>query len=203
MIPTVLVLGLLFSSEVFGEQIGVLWPFGPVVVANTLGWESIPELASGILAAAPSQFAICGISMGGYIALEVMRQAPERVVKLALLDTSARPDSPEQTAGRRALLTRARGSADFVSFSVEALEQIMIPKHRGVESIREINRRMVASVGLEGFARQTEAVITRNDPGPSSLPFPFRPWFSLATATPSLRPICRERSQALSREQGW
>jgi pimeloyl-ACP methyl ester carboxylesterase len=57
-------------------------------------------MAAAILAAAPPRFALAGISMGGYICLEILRQAPQRVIKLALLDTSARPDAPEQIAQR-------------------------------------------------------------------------------------------------------
>ena len=163
MTPIVLVPGLLCSSDVFAAQIGALWRHGSVSAVNTLDQTTIPEMASSILDAAPTKFALCGISMGGYIALELMRQAPERVAKLALLDTSARPDLAEQTAARQALLVQARDSADFTSFAVEALDQIMIPEHRGVESIRAINRKMATAVGLDGFARQTDAVIARVD----------------------------------------
>src|SRR4051794_28223718 len=102
MTPTVLVPGLLCSAEVFGPQIAALWPHGPVTVASTLEGDTIAAIAAAIVAAAPPRFALAGISMGGLICLEIMRQAPERVIKLALLDTSARPDTPEQTAQRRA-----------------------------------------------------------------------------------------------------
>jgi len=166
MTPIVLVPGLLCSSDVFAAQISALWPHGSVVVANTREQQTIPEMASRILEVAPPRFALCGISMGGYVALEVMQQMPGRVAKLALLDTTARPDSPEQTEGRRALLARARDSGDFVSFAVDALDHIMIPEHRGIAAIREINRKMAAAVGLEGFRRQTEAIIVRADARP-------------------------------------
>lgn len=102
--------------------------------------------------------------MGGYVALEIIRQAPERVAKLALLNTSARPDTLEQTAGRRSLLSKARSSADFPAFAVEILDQIMIPKHRGIEALRQVNRNMALAVGLDGFVRQAKppsAVPTR------------------------------------------
>lgn len=62
---------------------------------------SMPAIASRILAAAPPSFALVGLSMGGYIAFEILRQAPDRVARLALLDTTARPDTPEQTQRRR------------------------------------------------------------------------------------------------------
>ena len=73
---------------------------------------SIGELAGVVLARAPAgRFALAGLSMGGYVALEVVRRAPERVAALALLDTSARPDTPEQTALRRSAI--AASASDF------------------------------------------------------------------------------------------
>src|ERR1700733_4137734 len=95
--PIVLVPGLLCSAEVFVPQVAALWPFGPVTVASTLEGKTMSEIAAAILATAPPSFALAGISMGGYICFEILRQAPERILKLALLDTSARPDTAEQS----------------------------------------------------------------------------------------------------------
>src|ERR1700730_4786503 len=106
MTPIVLVPGMLCTTEIFASQIAALWPYGSVTVASTLEGETIAEMAAAILAAAPPRFALAGISMCGYIELEIMRQAPERVIKLALLDTEARADTPAQTAQRRALLAQ-------------------------------------------------------------------------------------------------
>ena len=166
MLPIVLIPGLLCSGEMFSRQTALLWKYGSVLVANTLEGTTIPEIASHILDVASGQFVLGAISMGGYIALEIVRQAPERVAKLALLNTSARPDTPEQSAGRRELLSKARESADFPSFAVEILDQIMIPKHRGIEALRQVNRNMALAVGLDGFVRQSEAAIGRSDSRP-------------------------------------
>jgi len=103
--------------------------------------------------------------MGGYICFEILRQAPDRVLKLALLDTSARPDRPEQTEQRRALVARAR-SGDFEALIAEVLTAILHPAHRDDPALREINVRMGLSVGLEGMARQQAAVIARVDSRP-------------------------------------
>ena len=62
------------------------------------GTSALPAMARRVLAEAPPRFALAGLSMGGYLAQEVMRQAPERVTRLALLDTSARADTLERTA---------------------------------------------------------------------------------------------------------
>lgn len=166
MTPIVLVPGLLCSAEVFSPQITALWPYGPVTVASTLEGETIAQMAAAILAAAPERFALAGLSMGGYISLEIMRQAPERVVKLALLDTSARPDTPEQTRLRRALVSRARREG-FSGLLEEALAAVVHPSRRDDPVLREINLRMGRAVGLDAFIRQTDAVIARRDSRPS------------------------------------
>jgi pimeloyl-ACP methyl ester carboxylesterase len=173
MTPVVLVPGLLCSAEVFAPQVAALWPHGPVMVASTLEGETIAEMAAAILAAAPERFALGGLSMGGYISFEIMRQAPERVVKLALLDTTARPDTPEQTRLRRALVSRARREG-FTGVLVEAMAAITHPSRRDDPALREINVRMGLAVGVDGFARQTEAVIARSDsrPGLSAISVP-------------------------------
>ena len=89
-------------------QIAALWPFGPVTVADHRRDGDMAAIAARILEDAPPRFALAGLSMGGYIAFAMMRQAPERIAKLALLDTSARPDTPEQTAGRKTQIAMAQ-----------------------------------------------------------------------------------------------
>src|SRR5262245_38741859 len=99
-LPVLLVPGLNCSARLYADQIPPLWRFGPVQVADHTRADSMDAIAAGILNDAPPRFALAGLSMGGYIALTILRQAPERVEKLALLDTSARPETPEQTARR-------------------------------------------------------------------------------------------------------
>ena len=85
----VLVPGLACSARLYAEQIPALWRFGPVTVADHTRGDTIAAIAGRILDAAPPRFALAGLSMGGYIAFEMVRQARERVAKLALLDTAA------------------------------------------------------------------------------------------------------------------
>ena len=92
-LPIVLVPGLNCSARLYAEQIPALWRFGPVFVADHTRDDTISAIARRILAAAPPRFALAGLSMGGYISFEIMRQAAERVAKLALLDTGARAES--------------------------------------------------------------------------------------------------------------
>lgn len=166
MTPIVLVPGLLCSGEVFASQLIGLWPYGPVTVASTLAGNTIAEIAANILAAAPPRFALAGISMGGYICMEIMRQAPERVIKLALLDTSARPDSPEATQLRRDRTAQAR-SSDFAAFLAETMSLLLHPDHRNDPRLSAISVRGGLVVGVEGMERQQEAIIARIDSRPS------------------------------------
>ena len=165
MTPVVFVPGLLCSSEVFAPQMAALWPFGPVTVASTLEGKTLAEMAAAILATAPERFALVGLSMGGYICFEIMRQAPDRVAKLALLNTSARPDSPEEILQRRALLGQAR--RDFEATLAQVMPAILHPAHRNDPLLRETNLRMGLTVGFDSFERQTEAIIARVDSRPS------------------------------------
>src|SRR5262249_23690911 len=87
-LPVVVGPGLCVSAQLYAEQIPVLWRFGPVVVADHRRDETMDAIARRILDSAPPRFALVGLSMGGYIAASILRLAPERVAKLALLDTS-------------------------------------------------------------------------------------------------------------------
>jgi pimeloyl-ACP methyl ester carboxylesterase len=100
-LPIVLVPGLNASARLYAAQIPLLWRFGAVTVADHTGADSMAGLARLILAQAPPRFALAGLSMGGYIAFEILRQAPDRVARLALLDTGARADTPEATENAR------------------------------------------------------------------------------------------------------
>src|SRR5438552_19083370 len=106
--PILLVPGLLSSPRVYAPVLPALWRYGPVTVANHIRDDNMGAIARRILAEAPPRFALAGHSMGGYIAFEILRQAPDRVAKLALINTQARADTPEATTRRRRQMDRAR-----------------------------------------------------------------------------------------------
>jgi len=165
--PTVFVPGLLCSAELFSPQVSAMWPYGPVSVASTLAGRTMDELAASILATAPPRFALAGLSMGGYIALAILRQAPMRVLKLALLDTSARPDTPEQIARRRRLLARAdEGLEAFETLLGEMMPALVHPSHRADGRLLATCMSMGRTVGRAAFAQQIEAIIGRPDSRP-------------------------------------
>jgi pimeloyl-ACP methyl ester carboxylesterase len=142
-----------------------MWPHGPVTIASTLVGNSIAAAAAAILDDAPPRFALAGISMGGYLCFEILRQAPDRVLKLALIDTAAQPDTADQTANRRAALKTARASG-FLPVALANLTGLLHPDRRADPELAAINRRMALAVGLDGFARQLEIAISRPDSRP-------------------------------------
>lgn len=165
MTPIVLVPGLACTAELFAAQIPALWRHGPVTVASTLEGETMAGMAAAVLRDAPPRFALGGLSMGGYIALEIMRQAPERVVKLALLDTSARPDTPEQSTQRRTLIARAH-AGELEPVLRQIAPNLLHPDHRADQELIEVQVRMGLAIGANGFARQQTAIIGRIDSRP-------------------------------------
>ena len=165
-LPIVLIPGLLGSPRLYAHQIPELWRFGPVMVADHTREDTMAGMARRILAQAPPKFVLVGLSMGGYIAFEIVRMAPERVAKLALLDTSARPDLPEQSEARRAQIAEAR-SGRLLEVVDRAFPTWVHPQHRSDEGLRSLVRMMADEVGVEGFARQQLANISRVDSRPS------------------------------------
>ncbi|HEV2271740.1 MAG TPA: alpha/beta fold hydrolase [Steroidobacteraceae bacterium] len=172
-LPIVLVPGLLASPRLYAEQIPELWRLGPVTVATHTRDDSMGAIARRILANAPPQFALAGLSMGGYVCFEILRQAPERIVRLVLLDTSARPDVPEQSEGRRAQIELAR-SGRLGEVADTLFPRLVHARRWGDESLRRIWRAMVQEVGAEGFINQQTAIMTRPDsrPGLSAIRCP-------------------------------
>ena len=161
-LPTVLIPGLLCTPRLYADQLPALWRIGPVTVAVHNRDDSMDAIAQRILATAPPRFALVGLSMGGYVSFEILRQAPERVAKVVLLDTNARSDAPEQSAQRRAQIQTAReGRLNEV---VDMLFPRWVHARRwGDESLKRLVRTMAQEVGAEGFVRQQTAIIGRPD----------------------------------------
>ena len=161
-LPMVLIPGLLCTARLYAEQISVLWRFGPVMIADHRRDDTAAAIAARILAAAPPQFALAGLSMGGYLALEVMRQAPDRVARLALLDTNARADTPEISERRRRQIELAQNGrlGEIVD---QQLPLFVHRDRRGDTSLIEIVRVMAEETGAEAFVRQQRALIGRAD----------------------------------------
>jgi pimeloyl-ACP methyl ester carboxylesterase len=164
-LPILLVPGLACTPVLYHAQIAPLWRFGPVTVADHSRDDSIAAIGARILANAPPRFALGGLSMGGYVALEIMRQAPERVVKLMLMDTGSRADTPEATERRKAQIALAQSGRYREVFDL--LWPIIVHKpHQADAKLRAAFDQMMSDATAEAFVRQQQALITRPDSRP-------------------------------------
>ena len=162
---TVLVPGLNCSPRLYAAQLPALWRFGPVTVANHTRDDTMAAIATRILALAPPRFALAGLSMGGYIALEIVRQAAGRVTRLALLDTGARDDPPEAQAKRRANIALV-GEGRFGEIVDVQFPIYVHPDRANDAALKADYLAMCHDVGPQAYVRQQKAIMSRADSRP-------------------------------------
>jgi len=160
MLPTVVVPGLAGSLRIFGEILPALWRLGPVMVARPTEDDTMAGMASRILREAPPRFALIGHSMGGYVALEIVRTAPERVARLVLVNTQARTDTPEVIENRKRRIGLARGGK-YAAVLAESFAPSVHPEHEGDQHLAAIARAAGEDLGWEAYVRQQTAVMGR------------------------------------------
>jgi pimeloyl-ACP methyl ester carboxylesterase len=161
----VFVPGLNCTEALFEPQIEALSGTYRIIVADQRRDDSFAAMAQRLLAQAPERFAIAGLSMGGYVSLEVLRQAPERVTHLALLDTSARADTPEASANRERLIALAE-SGRFEEVHRVLWPRLVHPDRLTDAALEAIVLRMLRDTGPEAFVRQERAIMARQDARP-------------------------------------
>jgi pimeloyl-ACP methyl ester carboxylesterase len=194
-LPLVLVPGLLCDARLWQPQVEALANIAECWVADTSRSDSMAGLAADLLADAPfDEFSLAGLSMGGYIAFEVLRQAKERVRGLALLDTSARPDPPEQQQRRRDLIELA-GRGRFLGVTDALLPFLIHPSRLGDAPLVATIKDMARSVGKEAFVRQERAIMGRPDSRPL-LPHIQCPTLVLCGADDAVTPVDRHEEMA-------
>lgn len=164
--PLVLIPGLLCTARLFEAQVAKFSAEREVIVPDHTSRSSVEMLAADILGQVPDRFALAGLSMGGYVALEIMRQARDRVTRLALLDTNARADTKEQKDTRLRLIDM--GHAEGVRKVQSALlSRLVHPRVRADKALVEVILKMAEDVGADAHERQQNAIISRPDSGPS------------------------------------
>lgn len=156
-----LIPGLVCDAAVWRHQVAHLGDVATMTVPPVTEGESLPEMARIVLDTAPQTFALAGFSMGGYIALEMLRQAPERVTRLALLDTSARADTPDKAAWRRTVVARCE-RGEFAEV-IESMMRILLHSDQQNGPLPQFVRDMVGRVGVAAFVRRQRAIGERPD----------------------------------------
>jgi pimeloyl-ACP methyl ester carboxylesterase len=156
--------GLLCDAEIWRDQADALSDVAECTIADLTQDESVGAMAERALAAITGRFVLAGLSMGGYVAFEIMRRAPERVIALALFDTSAAPDTPERAVRRRAGISSLK-HGKFAGITRKLLPDLVHPRHVDGPVGRALQE-MAQRVGGEAFLRQQQAILTRPDSRP-------------------------------------
>lgn len=154
--------GLLCDAALWAHQTHHLANIAECHVATVSGADTVEDMAATVLAGAPDRFALAGLSMGGYVCHAIMRQAPERVTKLALLDTSARADTPEQTERRQQLISMSK-IGKFRGVTDRLLPLFVAPDRLGDEDLTGQIKAMAKRVGADTFYRHQNAILARPD----------------------------------------
>jgi pimeloyl-ACP methyl ester carboxylesterase len=157
--------GQLCDESLWTRQIQALSDIARIQVGDLTRDDSVSAMAHRALAAAPARFALCGLSLGGYVALEVVRQAPDRVTHLALISTSARADAPDQSQ-RRERSVRAARIGSFRGVTPRFLPGILHPTHAADPAVARRVLEMTERVGRIAFERQQVAAMNRPDSRP-------------------------------------
>lgn len=160
--PVIFVPGLNCTATLFDHQIKAVEGERTVSVANHRDGETIDDIAATVLADAPEKFVLAGLSMGGYVALAVMRAAPERVRGLVLMDTSARPDTAEASERRLRQIAIAEAGR-FAEIPDLQIPMLVHPSRVEDAALVDTIRAMAAETGPEAFVRQQRAIMGRPD----------------------------------------
>ena len=161
--PLILVPGLLCTEALWQPQVEALADVAAITVTGEhIRHTDIGAIVAAILAKAPPRFALAGLSFGGYIAFEIMRRAPHRVDRLALLDTTANGDDEARRKLRRDLIKQAQ-IGRFLGVTDRLLPQFIHPDRLGDRGLVDTIKQMAGDVGREGFVRQQTAIIGRPD----------------------------------------
>ncbi|MBK6981393.1 MAG: alpha/beta fold hydrolase [Betaproteobacteria bacterium] len=159
-----LVPGLLCDQRLWQAQVEGLRHSAECKVADVAAADSVVAMATAAIAKMPpGPFAVAGLSMGGYVALEV-RQAPNRVIGLALLDTNARADTDQAADDRRRMMKMAE--TDFERVVNALLPKLLLPAHLRNAALVATVKAMAAATGKDAYRRQQEAIIGRPDSRP-------------------------------------
>ena len=163
--PLVLLPGLLCDGALWAAQVEELAGMADPWIADFTTQASMTAMARDVLAAMPGRFALAGLSMGGYVAFEVMRQAPERVTRFALIATSPRPDGPEHVQRRHEFMRLAQ-TGQFKGVTRRMLPELIHESRLQDAELAGAVMAMAERVGKDAFLRQQRAIMARVDSRP-------------------------------------
>jgi pimeloyl-ACP methyl ester carboxylesterase len=161
--PTVCLLpGLLCDKDVWAAQAAVLSGKIDVVIPDFRGFRSLRDMAAAVLAAAPERFSVAGHSMGGRVALEILRAAPERIERIALLSTSYRAADVDEPARRENFVETARNGG-MSTLASAWIPRLLHPDHLADREMVGAISRMIGRSRLGDLEGQVQALLGRAD----------------------------------------
>ena len=160
--PLVLLPGMMCDARLFGPQSAELSSQMPVMAAPVSQGERIEEIASDLLGALPARFALAGLSMGGIVAMEILRRAPDRVSRLALLDTNPLAETPVVAANREPQIIKVRAGRLMEVMRDEMKPNYLAPGPQRAD-VMALVMDMAEVLGPEVFVRQSRALQRRRD----------------------------------------
>lgn len=186
--------GLLNDSRLWRHQTRVLMVGRDLLFADLTRDDNLAAMAERVLSVAPPRFSLAGLSMGGYVCMEILRRSPERVERLALLDTTIRPDTPEQSQRRRDAIAVAQAGG-FDKIMPTMLPNLLCATSLENPAITTLAKDMARTVGREAFIRQQTAIMGRPD-SRATLAAVRCPTLILCGADDFLTPVERHREMA-------
>lgn len=160
--PILFVPGMMCDARVFGPQIDDLSRDHAIQLARVTRAESIREMAAEAIHHAPRRFALAGISMGGIVALEILRRVPERVSRIALISTTPLAETPEQAAWREPQIVKAQAGKLSEAMRAALSPEALAPGSRRARALEVVDA-MAADLGPQEFVRQSRALQRRPD----------------------------------------
>jgi len=158
----ILVPGLLCSHDLWLDQIGEFEEDYDLSLFDHTQHDNMPDMVQSFLKDAPDSFNLAGLSMGGYISFEIIRQAGDRVEKLVLLDTNARAYRDPQIKMCEEQIKKAE-TEDIRVIQEDLLEFLIHPDHAGDQELCGRILDMATEIGTESFIMQQKALMNRPD----------------------------------------
>lgn len=160
--PVVMIPPLLCDARVFADQIGALSVRHPVLAVPVHGFETVGDMAQEVLNHAPDNFALVGAGMGGMVALEIIHRAPERVSRIALINTVAQADTPAVASERENQIIAAK-SGRFDDVIAHEMNAARIHEGDDPNQFQPLLRQMAKAVGPDAYVMAIRAMQKRKD----------------------------------------
>lgn len=160
--PLVLLPGMMCDARLFGPQIAELSADTAVMCAPITQGERVEEIASSLLDLLPKRFALAGLSMGGIVAMEILRRAPDRITRIALMDTNPLAETPVIAANREPQIVRVRAGRMMEVMRDEMKPNYLAPGPQRAD-VLDLVMDMAETLGPEVFIRQSRALQRRRD----------------------------------------